>query len=76
MNVIDTAIFDVKIIEPTAFGDERVFCVISEHADYYYKCTDCYSVEAEVSIRLDDIDLDIHWSLRQASTLSSKDSNA
>lgn len=39
------------------------FYVISESADFLYKCTDKYSPEHEQSIRWDDPDLNISWPL-------------
>ena len=40
------------------------FCVISEEAEFFYKCTDFYSPEHERCIRWDDPDLDINWPVR------------
>ncbi|GAL24276.1 dTDP-4-dehydrorhamnose 3,5-epimerase [Vibrio variabilis] len=51
MNVIDTHIPDVKIIEPQAFGDDRGFYVTSDEAEFVYKCTDYYNPHAEVSLQ-------------------------
>ena len=39
------------------------FYVMSESADFLYKCTDKYAPEHEQSIRWDDPDLDISWPL-------------
>lgn len=37
------------------------FCVISDEAEVFYKCTDFYSREHERSIRWDDPELAISW---------------
>ena len=37
------------------------FCVLSEIADFSYKCTDVYHPEDEGSVRWDDADLNIAW---------------
>ncbi|MBL4762768.1 MAG: dTDP-4-dehydrorhamnose 3,5-epimerase [Gammaproteobacteria bacterium] len=41
MNVIDTSIADVKIIEPTVFGDERGFFYESFNQNKFNDLTDC-----------------------------------
>lgn len=51
------------------------FYVISESADFLYKCTDKYSPQHEQSIRWDDPDLNIVWPLvnGEEPTVSVKD---
>jgi dTDP-4-dehydrorhamnose 3,5-epimerase len=48
------------------------FCVISNQADIYYKCTDFYSPEHERCIRWNDPDLAIDWPIKDP-ILSEKD---
>lgn len=55
-------------------GFAHAFYVISDEAEFQYKCTDYYAPEDEYSIRWDDPDLDIEWPLGgQAPVLSEKD---
>jgi len=42
-------------------GFAHGFCVLSEVADFFYKCTDFYAPEAERAIRWDDPQLAIPW---------------
>lgn len=56
-------------------GFAHGFCVLSARADFFYKCTDYYCPEAEVSIRWDDPDLNIPWPVAQPQ-LSPKDAAA
>ena len=42
-------------------GFAHGFFVISDYADFLYKCTDRYSAEHEQSIRWDDPTLAIEW---------------
>lgn len=51
------------------------FCVISEQADFYYKCTDFYSPAHERCIRWNDPDLAIEWPTKDP-LLSEKDATA
>ena len=44
-------------------GFAHGFYVISEFADFNYKCTDYYHPESEVSIRYNDSQLNIQWPL-------------
>lgn len=48
------------------------FCVLSEYADFSYKCTELYHPEDEGSIRWDDPDLAIAWPVKDP-ILSGKD---
>jgi dTDP-4-dehydrorhamnose 3,5-epimerase len=51
------------------------FCVLSEEADIFYKCTEFYSPEHERCIRWDDPRLAIDWPV-QKPILSEKDKGA
>jgi dTDP-4-dehydrorhamnose 3,5-epimerase len=48
------------------------FCVLSDEAEIFYKCTDFYDPQAERCIRWDDPDLGIDWPVEDP-ILSSKD---
>jgi dTDP-4-dehydrorhamnose 3,5-epimerase len=56
-------------------GFAHGFYVISEFADFQYKCTDRYDPQSEISIAWDDPDLAIEWPLADGSapSLSDKD---
>lgn len=51
------------------------FCVLSETADFQYKCTDYYHPEDEGSIRWNDPDIAIEWNISDP-ILSEKDAKA
>lgn len=53
-------------------GFAHGFCVISDLADFQYKCTDYYAPGDDYGIAWDDPDLDIQWPIKEPS-LSSKD---
>lgn len=42
-------------------GFAHGFCVLSEFADFEYKCTSYYAPEYELSIRWNDPEIDIKW---------------
>jgi dTDP-4-dehydrorhamnose 3,5-epimerase len=44
---------------PVGFG--HGFCVLSETADFVYKCTNVYDPATEAGIRFDDPDVGIEW---------------
>jgi dTDP-4-dehydrorhamnose 3,5-epimerase len=54
-------------------GYAHGFVVLSEAADFEYKCTACYRQEDEVGVRWDDPDLGIQWPVSNP-TVSNKDS--
>lgn len=56
-------------------GFAHGFYVLSEYAEFTYKCTDFYAPEHERSIRWDDSDIGIQWPLidNNAPVLSEKD---
>ena len=56
-------------------GFAHGFCVLSERADFFYKCTDFYSPTSERSIAWNDPALAIPWPL-SAPLLSPKDAAA
>jgi dTDP-4-dehydrorhamnose 3,5-epimerase len=49
--------------------------VISEVAEFEYKCTDIYDPDGEFSVAWNDPDIGINWPI-QNPTLSDKDANA
>jgi len=51
------------------------FCVLSDTADFQYKCTDYYHPEDEISIRWNDPDIAIEWNISEP-ILSDKDAKA
>jgi dTDP-4-dehydrorhamnose 3,5-epimerase len=51
------------------------FCVLSEQAEFFYKCTDFYSPEHERCIRWNDPDLAIDWPINDP-VISEKDAVA
>lgn len=58
-------------------GFAHGFYVISEYAEFVYKCTDYYAPEYERSLLWNDKDLKIKWPLQNGTTplLSDKDKN-
>jgi dTDP-4-dehydrorhamnose 3,5-epimerase len=59
-------------------GFAHGFYVMSESAEFVYKCTDYYAPEHEISLAWNDANLAINWPLtnNQGPTLSVKDKNA
>jgi dTDP-4-dehydrorhamnose 3,5-epimerase len=53
-------------------GVAHGFCVLSDEADFFYKCTDYYQPELEMAVRWDDPDLAIAWPMKDP-VLSDKD---
>jgi len=53
-------------------GFAHGFCVMSEEADFFYKCTDYYHPQSERGIAWDDPDIGIEWPLQDVA-LSAKD---
>jgi dTDP-4-dehydrorhamnose 3,5-epimerase len=56
-------------------GFAHGFVVLSEPADFFYKCDDLYSPKDEISIRWDDPAIGIQWGVEKPS-LSAKDAAA
>ncbi|MEZ5671850.1 MAG: dTDP-4-dehydrorhamnose 3,5-epimerase [Thiotrichaceae bacterium] len=56
-------------------GFAHGFCVLSDTADFHYKCTDYYHPEDEGSLRWNDPDVGIIWEFAEP-ILSNKDANA
>ena len=59
-------------------GFAHGFYVVSEQADFFYKCTELYAPEHERAIRWDDPDLAIDWpiAIGQEPVLAPKDAAA
>jgi dTDP-4-dehydrorhamnose 3,5-epimerase len=53
-------------------GFAHGFCVLSEVADFFYKCTDFYAPNLERAVRWDDPALGIDWPI-QSPLISEKD---
>ncbi len=49
----------LQLYVPVGFG--HGFCVLSETADFVYKCTAYYDAATEAGIRFDDPDVGIRW---------------
>ena len=56
-------------------GFAHGFAVLSETADFFYKCDDFYSPKDEISVRWDDPAIGIKWGIENPS-LSAKDADA
>lgn len=56
-------------------GFAHGFCVLSETADFFYKCTEFYAPGNEHAVLWSDPDLDIRWPL-ETPLLSAKDASA
>ncbi|MCB1647750.1 MAG: dTDP-4-dehydrorhamnose 3,5-epimerase family protein, partial [Pseudomonadales bacterium] len=56
-------------------GYAHGFVVLSESADFQYKCTEYYYPEDEISVRWNDPDIAIEWPVNDP-VLSDKDRNA
>ncbi len=56
-------------------GFAHGFCVMSDHADLQYRCTDVYDASAEITIAWDDPALAIEWPVEKP-LLSAKDATA
>ena len=55
-------------------GFAHGFCVLSDEADFEYKCTEFYNPNSEVGIMWNDPDLDIDWPVKNP-IVSAKDIN-
>ena len=56
-------------------GFAHGFVVLSETADLFYKCDDVYQPQNEITIRWDDPELNINWTINSP-TLSARDASA
>lgn len=56
-------------------GFAHGFCVLSETADVFYKCTDFYHPEHERTLLWNDPDVNIQWPVQGEPILSEKDRN-
>jgi dTDP-4-dehydrorhamnose 3,5-epimerase len=56
-------------------GFAHGFVVLSETADFFYKCDELYSPKNEISIRCDDPAIGVKWGIEKPS-LSARDSAA
>ena len=54
-------------------GFAHGFVVISERAEFHYKCTDYYDPNDEICLMWDDEDIGISWPILEEPTLSEKD---
>ena len=59
---------------PIGFG--HGFCVLSEEADFVYKCTNYYDAATEAGIRFDDPDVGIEWPRAVELLFSDRDRDA
>ncbi|WIG81899.1 dTDP-4-dehydrorhamnose 3,5-epimerase [Photobacterium damselae] len=57
-------------------GFAHGFYVISDEAEFVYKCTDYYNPSAEHSILWNDLDINIKWPIEHSPILSIKDKKA
>lgn len=57
-------------------GFAHGFYVLSDYADFVYKCTDFYDASSEKAILWNDADLNIDWPLTARPLLSDKDRQA
>lgn len=55
-------------------GFAHGFYVMSDEAEFVYKCTDYYDPTSEVSLKWDDKDIGIKWPFEGVPLLSTKDS--
>jgi len=60
----------LQVYVPPGFA--HGFCVLSEEADFYYKCTDYYNPTTEKGIAWNDPELKISWPVQEP-ILSAKD---
>jgi dTDP-4-dehydrorhamnose 3,5-epimerase len=57
-------------------GFAHGFCVVSDFAEFEYKCTDYYDPESEVAIAWNDPAVGIEWPVVEAPLLSARDTAA
>jgi dTDP-4-dehydrorhamnose 3,5-epimerase len=56
-------------------GYAHGFCVLSETADFYYKCTDYYVPNDDYGIKWNDSRINIEWPIKGVPIVSAKDDN-
>ncbi|MDT3275658.1 dTDP-4-dehydrorhamnose 3,5-epimerase [Shewanella sp. SP2S2-4] len=56
-------------------GFAHGFYVTSNEAEFFYKCTNYYNPESEITLKWNDPELNIRWPLLSPPLLSVKDSN-
>lgn len=71
--ILDDEIHRMFYVPP---GFAHGFLVLSETADFHYKCTDFYDPGGEGGIRWDDPDIDIAWPLGDIKPILSKKDSA
>lgn len=54
-------------------GFAHGFCVLSDTADFYYKCTDYYVVNDDYGVAWNDAGINIRWPIEGMPVLSGKD---
>lgn len=54
-------------------GFAHGFLVLSDYAEFLYKCTNYYDPDSEISIKYDDPEINIDWPIEVEPSLSSKD---
>ncbi|MFN2373343.1 MAG: dTDP-4-dehydrorhamnose 3,5-epimerase [Cyclonatronaceae bacterium] len=54
-------------------GFAHGFCVLSDEADFYYKCSDYYNPDGERGIAWNDPDIGIEWPVSDPPVLSERD---
>ena len=66
-------VFGFGVVIIRAFIDELGFYVLSDEAEFVYKCTDYYNPKAEHSLIWNDPTVSIDWPLQGEPNLSPKD---
>jgi len=64
----------LQLYIPIGFG--HGFCVLSDTADFVYKCTSYYDAATEIGIRFDDPDVGVEWPADVELLFSERDRDA